>query len=159
MVNVSIDFAGLQKRIERTYTRIAKERVEERAQKTLALVVKALEDWVKEMRGRMSKLSISRGYDKKRRLNVHSLSSYNNFWPMLTSGRLMNSIKASAVLSKGRKDTEYKIKITKRIGPAKSKRGFDYAKWLDEEHMYLSGYKDRAYDMIDSKVREIVRIR
>ena len=158
MATVSIDFAGLQAKLSRQYKRIAADKLEERVKRTLEQTIKVVEGWVSNIKQNMSKLSISRGYDAKHRLNTHNQYKYNRLWPMQSSGHLMNSIKAKAkAIRVG--DTRYKIIVTKNVGPTRNKRGFDYSKWLNEEHMYLSGYKERAYDMLDSKIRELVRVR
>ncbi len=150
---MTVLLTSLRKNLERKFKTIGKERSAKLATDMFIRAKRAANDWVAHVRKNMSKTSISRGYGKYHRLNPHEQWAQNRFNPMFTSGNLSSKVRAGATLIKV-DDLSYNIRMVKAIGPAYNK-GFDYAKWLNEEHTYLSGYKERAFSLLDTIMRRL----
>lgn len=125
--------------------------VEKRATAIIHQVHSLAKDWKKIIREHMSKPAISRGRTKGR-LNPHNKWGMNQGFPMLVNGALSKSARVSVTQRK----TKHGVTITvKRWFNPTMNKGRDYGHELDENHTTLMGWKERAYDILDAKIRSL----
>lgn len=128
------------------------------ARKLANLMAKKAADWKEEIYKILSTPAKNRGYFRGAkgggRLKLHNSFSYNNGFPMMVKGLLRNSIYYNVTV----RDNKHGASIRINRGFHKLKTGSvagysDYGEFLNQEHGTLSGWKQRAYDKLDQRIR------
>jgi hypothetical protein len=153
-MRVSIDVKTLSARLNKQLKAKSIKILKERGVLLIATIHKEARDWKAKIRQKLSKPSISRGYiGDTKNLRHHNSFSQNEGFPMMASGDLMKSLRYSVrqyTTSKG-----ITISVRRHFVPVDN-AGEDYGDTLDTKHHMLKGFKQRAYNLLDERLRSII---
>ena len=150
-MTTSININTLSQKLIKQITAKGVKVVERKAVELIDKVHVLATDWKEVVRKYMSKPAISRGKTKGR-LNPHNSWSMNQGFPMLVGGKLSKS--ARVRVSQRKHKNGIVISVKRWFAPTMNK-GIDYGERLDEEHLTLMGWKERAYDILDARIKAI----
>lgn len=130
------------------------------AEKLSGVIAKRAADWVTEIQKILSNPASNRGYFRdskgRRRLKLHNSINYNNGFPMFVKGLLRKSVYYSVTVRNTKVGATIRINRGFRKLNTGSVAGYsDYGEFLNQEHGTLAGWKDRAYESLDKRLRNL----
>lgn len=149
---LSVTMNTLSQKLIKQITARGMEAVEKKAATLVRKVHEVALDWRKIVREHLSKPAISRGKTKGN-LNPHNRWGFNQGFPMLASGDLRKSPRV--LVRQWRTKGGITITVKRWFAPTMNARGLDYGEKLDEDHLTLMGWKERAYDLLDARIRRL----
>lgn len=152
----SISIASLSQKMTKKFKTMGVKKVHEHALKYLIEVQKRISSWEKETRRILSTPASKRGrIGKGKSLNPHNKMSYNKGFPMMVSGKLMDSLYTKVSLNLTSDGA--RIRVTRAIG-----KDLRYAYILNSggknnANMVLKDYMTRLYEKLDDRIYNLTQ--
>lgn len=131
--------------------------LKKRANKLIDSIHTEAKNWKMEIRSKLMKPAISRGYSKGK-LKPHDSLSINEGFPMMVKGHLAKSLHYR--VSQKAYSNHITVSIRRWTTPVLNSSGKDYGEILNgtggyKGHPVLEGWKDRMYNALDERLRKL----
>ena len=149
-MNTIVNLNTLTQRLQKVLKAREAGILQEKANELIAKIHKVAKDWKEVVRKKLRTPAISRGGAP------HRSFSQNEGFPMMVSGDLQRSLHYHVTQRK----IEHGITISIRrwyneIGFSPVKGYDSYGERLNQEHPLLRGWKERTYEMLDERLRQL----
>lgn len=149
-MRVAIDINTLSQRLSKTIKAKGMSILKDKATKLIADIHKIAKDWKVEIRAKMKKPASSRNGLR------HDNYMQNEAFPMKVTGDLQRSLHYRVTQRKTKESIVVSVYRTFKEDGLKAVKNYNsYGEYLNKEHPLLSGWKDRAYAMLDKRLRKL----
>lgn len=149
-MKTSLDINTLSQRLSKTIKARGMNILKEKAITLIANIHKIAKDWKVEIRTKMKKPASSRNGLR------HDNYTQNEAFPMRVTGDLQRSLHYRVTQRKAKDSIVISIYRAFKEDNLKAVKSYNsYGEYLNQEHPLLRNWKDRAYSMLDERLRKL----
>lgn len=149
-MRVSLDINTLSQRLSKTIKAKGMSILKDKATELIASIHRVAKDWKVEIRAKMKKPASSRNGAR------HDNYTQNEAFPMRVSGDLQRSLHYRVTQRKTKDSIVISVYRSFREEGLRGVKGYaSYGEYLNQEHQLLRGWKERTYELLDRRLREL----